>query len=239
MVAVGFVCATTLPVVNGCASAAWNGRVKNWGELRQVRREGRTEARVALAHVIATPHCYAIGALEKLGGEATIVDGIPWVSHVTAPNEVSTTSDPATRERATFLAAAWVPRWTEFSIEKDVDPADMDRVVQEYAARAGIKQETFPFIIEGEFLACRLHVVNGRCVMGSEPDPTDGSFRKEVPVANGILVGFYSNQPPGIITHHGSRTHVHVLFQSNNPLMAHVESVGIRRGALIRLPGTR
>ncbi len=103
-------------------------------------------------------------------------------------------------------------------------------------AQAGLDQSTFPFVIKGDFVAVRVHVVNGRCLRMATPDPDDRSFRNEVPRASGVLLGFCSDEPPGPITHHGTSTHVHALLHADEPLMAHVETVGVQRRGVIRLP---
>jgi len=223
----------------GCSHPAWDGRVQQWGQLREVMRDGRTEARVRLADVTATPHCYAIGALEGLGGEVLILDGAAWIAQVASPGHVRAQVKPAPTEQAAFLVASWVPEWVEFRLERDIGGDDFDVVVRDYARRAGLDEGTFPFVIEGDFVAVRVHVVNGRCLMTATPDPDDRSFRNEIPRASGVLLGFYSDEPPGCITHHGTSTHVHALLHADEPLMAHVETVGVQQGAVIRLPRVR
>lgn len=218
----------------GCSRSAWSGRVEHWGELREVMRDGKTEPRVRLRDVLARPHCYAIGALQGLDGEVTVLDGTAWISRVTQPGCVTSVERRCPPEQATILVAAWVPQWRDSRIERDVPRGEFDQFVRESApVNAGA---TFPFVIEGEFDGLRVHVVNGRCLMGAADDADDGSFRREVPAGRGTLVGFFTNEPAGVITHQGSQTHVHVLLAGDEPLMAHVEAVGVRHGGVIRFP---
>ena len=82
------------------------------------------------------------------------------------------------------------------------------------------------------------HVLEGRCPYapgegGGEP------LRRSFSAATGWLVGFYSNLGPGELTHPGEHVHVHVLIPGPEPFVGHVDSVGARKGAAIRLPVAR
>lgn len=124
-------------------------------------------------------------------------------------------------------------RYCLYRVDRDISAEEFDTFVRELVPAA--ITTPFPFVIEGEFEGLKVHVVNGRCQMGA-PDPDDSSFRREFPTGSGTLVGFFAERLPGVITHHGSRTHIHVLLDGSEQMMAHVEAVGVRKGALFRFP---
>ena len=96
--------------------------------------------------------------------------------------------------------------------------------------------ETFPFVVRGELEELDAHVLNGRCpYAGPGSKETDPVTRARTR-ASGTLVGFYTELEPGLITHHGSRTHVHVLLEGDPAFVGHDDAVRIRRGARIGLP---
>ncbi len=56
--------------------------VRQDGSMREVMRDGQTEGRVLLSEAAEESGAIAVGALEWLGGEVTIVEGEAWVSRV-------------------------------------------------------------------------------------------------------------------------------------------------------------
>jgi hypothetical protein len=52
----------------------------------------------------------------------------------------------------------------------------------------------------------------------------------------GLFVGFFTSGAPGLITHHGQRSHVHVKLDAPAPFVGHVDQVTFDAGATLRLP---
>jgi len=71
-----------------CSTPDWHEPVTTTGTFQDVLRDGRTEGRVPLAGIADRDEdaeqgeLVALGALEGLEGEVTIVDGEVWLSRV-------------------------------------------------------------------------------------------------------------------------------------------------------------
>ena len=219
--------------------AAWDGEVQRWGTLREVLRLGETEARVDLTVAADRAHAYGIGALEGVEGEVLVHDGVVWISRVEGDAcRTRRLTQPAT-ERATLLALAHVPRWTSVPVERAVPADEVDAFVAAEARRLGLDLDRpFPLVVEGPLSGLALHVLNGACPFAQPlaPDDPRAPLRRKQERARGLLVGFYSQGAPGELTHHGSATHLHVLLHGDEPLMGHVDAVGLQPGAVLRLP---
>jgi alpha-acetolactate decarboxylase len=227
-------CATTMEP----ASAAWRGDVQRWGTLREALRDGRDQARVAVAEV-AREGVYAIGALEGLRGEITIADGEVWISEG-HPERPVTTRGFTTNASATVLFAAEVHAWREIVVEKDVDPSELDAYVAGQARAVGLDaSRPFPFVVEGGLRHLDMHVLAGECpirarMLGQEMASPAYQFHSAF--VEGRLVGMYAADSSGILCHMGSSTHVHALLDRDGGLTGHAETVGLAAGAVLELP---
>jgi len=73
--------------------------------------------------------------------------------------------------------------------------------------------------------------------MGEGPPETE-PVRRVIPIAHGRLVGFYTGLEPGMLTHKGEKTHVHLLVKEGESIAAHIDDLRIGAGAVLRLPLT-
>jgi acetolactate decarboxylase len=207
--------------------------------MREVLHEGRSEARISLPDAVAKPHAYAVGALAHLAGEITVLDGRSWVSR--AADDAVTTSGPAASraDRAALLTLTHVSHWADVAITGAVPNQALEGLIEQRARERGIDPAApFAFVIEGEFTGLRVHVIAGSCP--SAASSSNGSWQKtfEGPI-RGTLVGFFAKDQEGVMTHHAASTHMHVLMDfEGKPLTAHVDSVALAPGAVLRLPST-
>ncbi|RME40202.1 MAG: hypothetical protein D6788_03870 [Planctomycetota bacterium] len=234
--------AMSVTLLCGCASRSWNGGVRMWGTLRGVLRDGDTSGKVRLSDAIK-PHGMGIGAPEGLAGEIVVLDGETWVARADARDRVVTHHPAPPDTSATFLAIATVPRWVDARTEGGLTLDGLAKKVRALAKKSGIdRKKPFPFVVKGRFSTVRLHILNGRCPFAA-PRPGDAAARDPVRVqadrVRGMLVGFYDEGPPGILTHAGKRLHVHAILQDEHHTVGHVEAVSVEPGATIRLPAIR
>jgi hypothetical protein len=228
-------CAATKEPVG---SSAWHGDIERWGTLREALRDGQDQARVAVADV-AAKGVYAIGALEGLRGEITVVDGEVWISEGNVQRPV-TTHGLATSASATVLFAAEVREWRKIVVTTDVDPSELDDYIARQARAAGLDPgRPFPFVVEGGLRQLNVHVLAGECpirarMLGKEM--TSPAYQLHSESADGRLVGLYAADSSGILCHMGSRTHVHALIERDGGLTGHAETVGLAAGAVLKLP---
>lgn len=218
--------------------AAYRGDLRGWGTLRAALRDGEDQARVAVAEV-ARPDTYALGALEGLAGEVTVLDGEVWVTRGDAEHPV-TRHGPSSDERATVLFAFEVQRWRELLVAEDVDPSELDSYVAARAREAGLDlTRPFPFRIEGGLVHLDMHVVAGECPIRARQLGTEasaGAYQLHAAATPGRLLGIFADHSAGVVCHMGSRTHVHAVLDTDGGLTGHVETVGLARGAVLLLP---
>ncbi len=223
--------------VAGCA--ADRAAVEQFGGMRAVLREGKSEPRIALTRALSKPHAFGVGALAGLSGEVTILDGQAVVSRVR--DGVLRSGPPEPDDQATLLTLTSVARWRTAPLDHAAADAELEQAVRDIAAASGIDvAQPFPFVIEGDLSALDVHVINGECPMagGGESGPTAPWRLRLGAPAKARLVGIYANGREGEMTHHGSSAHMHVLIERDGHVITgHVESARVDAGAAVRVPG--
>ena len=145
---------------------SWDGKVLEYGEMRQVLGLGRHEGRIRVGDLAEQPHCYAVGALAQLAGEVTILDGKIVATRVDASGKPTTKTTQAKDDKATVPVAAYVAKWSKHPVGKDVAPDAMEAFLRSEARKAGLDvSKPFPFLIEGDLVGIELHVINGACAI--------------------------------------------------------------------------
>ncbi len=212
--------------------------VTQYGAVREVLRARRTEPRIDLATVVELPNAYAVGALEKLEGEITIVDGQVWVAR--AKGDSLSVSGPAVvaSDRATLLTLSHVTRWMHLRLANDLSGDDLELAVRQHARDQGIDTDSpFPFLIEGEVKLLEAHVIAGSCPLSSSSDGAEPWRLSVDKLVDATLVGFFANNQAGSMTHHGTSVHMHiVLVRNEQTITAHVDKVAMTAGSILRLP---
>lgn len=222
----------------GCASVP--AAVDHVGAMREVMREGRTEARLTLAKAIEQPHVYAVGAMESLSGEVTIVDGDVWIASVVDGAVQMRGPAPAAHDAATLLTHASVPHWAVVEIARPADAQALERAIAEAAAVRGMDvDQPFPFLFKGQVTRLDLHVIDGFCPVGGTPAPGAGEpWRTTIENHPDVtIVGFFARNQAGVLTHHGTVLHMHALVEIDGRLVTgHVDDVAVASGPNLRLP---
>ncbi len=220
------------------AVSPWRGEIRSWGSLREALRDGRSEARVALADV-AREGVWGVGVLEGLAGEITIADGEVWITEGDAASPV-TTRTRAAEARATALFTAEVAEWQELTVEEAVDPSVLDAYLASRARAVGLDPtRPFPFVVEGALVHLGMHVVAGECPIRARRmgrAMASPAYELHASSVTGRLVGIYASDSSGILCHAGSKSHAHVLLDGDPALTGHVETVGLAAGSRLRLP---
>ena len=213
-----------------------------FGKMREVIGQKKHHGRVELAELVKTEHLYAVGALEGLTGEVTIVDSKIVATLVNEADAMSPVADPL--PQATLLVGKVVSQWLEFTIESDIAANEFDAYLSKVAEENSVDLSVpTVFTIEGEFSECCFHVINGACPVHAElhgvamPDNVK-PYKSTKPKVRGTLVGVYARDAAGVITHPGTTTHTHIVFKQTEQsaeLTAHVEFTGILAGSVLRL----
>jgi hypothetical protein len=229
--------ALALLLAAGCAAPAPSG-IRVFGAIRDVMRDGKTGAVVALADVVPGPHAYALGALAGLRGEILVLDDHVVVSYPAGEGAVRLDETNGRAEKAALLVAAAVPRWTRVTINEDIPADAFDERIAALAANAGVDTaQRFPFLIGGAFTEVDWHVLDG----GKLPPTATHDERMTAAVhgsasdVTGRALGFYSDKDIGTFTHMGSRTHVHVLLPAVG-VMGHANHMAVAAGSILFVP---
>lgn len=208
--------------------------------MRDVMREGKTEARLSLAQAIEEPHVFGVGAMEGLAGEVTIVDGNVWIASVVDGAVQTRGPIPAAHDAATLLTHASVPNWAIIEIALPANAQTLERVIAEAAAMRGMDvDQPFPFLFKGPVTRLDLHVIDGFCPVGGTPAPGAGEpWRRTIENHPDVtIIGFFARNQAGVMTHHGTVLHMHALLEIDVGLVAaHVDDVAVLSGPNLRLP---
>ena len=212
----------------------------NGGALREVMHGTIFDGRVEVSKVGGRRHVFGIGARDKLRGEILVFDGAVWVAEVDEKDRISVRK-ASSSDKAVFLAIARVPQWVAVRIDHDIPADQFDRFIEQAVKRHGLGMvETVPFTIEGSFAELKLHVLNGECPFAEVKSKVPGAgppHRETLGAVQGKMVGFYAEDGAGRITHHSTRTHVHVLAKKGKQnVLGHVDETMIKAGSILRLP---
>ena len=208
--------------------------MRHWGEMRLVLRDGRTEGRVDLDDALG-PNTYAVGALEGLAAEITVLGGVAQLAEVldsASPDGLHTRA-VIDGDRATLLIAADVAEWNQHSIEGVANLDELETRIGLIAAAEGIESVPFPFRVEGTASRLDLHVLDHSCPIAHPDGPSPWRFSGEDEPAT--LVGFYAKDAGGILTHHGQATHTHAVLPQRG-ISGHLDEVSFASGARLYLP---
>jgi alpha-acetolactate decarboxylase len=190
---------------------------QQWGSMREVLRDGNTEARVALGDAGITAETYGVGALAGLEGEITIDAGEVTVSRSAGADAVTTTKGISDDDAASMLFLGTVSGWHNIDITEPVSSLEVDGLLATaFAGRDVPTMAHTPFRIEGTFSDIKLHVIGGQCPirarMHGEP-MTSPAFELDIPQASATVVGIYAADAAGDVTHMGSDTHMHIIVE--------------------------
>lgn len=215
-----------------------------YGRMREVIGMQKHHGRIALAEATSQPHLYAVGALEGLTGEVTVLDGAVVATTVDEAHQLQPVEVNPERQ-ATLLVGNHISAWTDHMVSKAVPSEEFDAYIEQLASQQGIDtSKPFVFTASGDFIDVRLHVIQGACPVhaklhGTELSENEKPFEGSYSRLNGTLVGVFAKNAAGELTHPDTSTHTHVVFNeptSDARVTAHVEQTGLEEGAVIRLP---
>jgi alpha-acetolactate decarboxylase len=219
--------------------------IVQYGEMHQAIGQGQDEGRVRLGELTEKPNFYAVAALEGLEGEVTIHDGQITVTTVDESGRLRPATGQLADKKATLLVGAYVPAWKEIEVANDVSADDFDNYIMDTAKAAGCQTDKpFMFTVAGQLTDVQLHVINGACPIRArmkkkELPSSQRPYEVEMPVVEGTIVGISATDAVGKLTHPATTTHSHLLFRDPNAattVTGHVEAVGIKKGAVVRIP---
>jgi len=212
-----------------------SARVQWIGEMHKAIHEGDTKGKVRLASLLAAPGLNAIGPVEGLRGEITVIDGAVVIGVVEAGK--ITTAQPSDTEAA-FLVWAHVAEWVRRPLPDNIrTEAEIEAFLPEAAKAAGIPVDApFAFRIEGRAELMAIHIVWQE--PGTEPGKETHDRSKVATTLTNTpfdVVGFWSDAHRGIFTPGTSDIHMHMATPDRS-ITGHVDAVSFAPGAILLLP---
>ncbi len=143
-----------------------------------------------------------------------------------------------------MLAGAFVESWTKRPIDHAIEHDKFDAFILQAATSSGINTENpFVFVIDGEFVNVRLHVINGACPVHARMKAMnipakEQPFEKTFERVEGMVVGIFAKDAVGKLTHPATMTHAHLVFknaETGSLMTAHIERTGVAKGSTLRL----
>lgn len=184
------------------------------GMARNVMMGTNLNAHVQLDSLLIKNHLYALGPVDNLQGEVTVLNGVPVVSQTTANNTIQTRIDSLVK--APFMVYTYAENWrykasdaciTNMGLLSD----EVERIAHEMGIN--VNEEPFAFKVEGTFEEVKFHVIM-RDINEVEHSHEKHNEAKKHFVRNnvkGTLLGFYSKHHQGVFTHKGQFIHVHFV----------------------------
>jgi acetolactate decarboxylase len=198
--------------------------------------DGKTTETVNLDSLLPNDKVYAVGAISELRGEITVIAGTAYLSYPDGPTDVRTDTTLSPEEGATLLVATEITDWHPAETVTNITWEELDQRIGYLAASVGVDPDKpFAFLVHGQLLDIRWHVINGSQLEdggGSHEEHSSASIQLTEDEARATLIGFYSPDHQGVFTHMGSKTHIHCVIE--DPLSSgHVESVVLPAGTII------
>jgi acetolactate decarboxylase len=221
------------------ASLIGSPEVKIFGTLRSVFQDGDFSANASLLDEGTNAQAVGLGALSGLRGEITILDGESWLSYPEGEDSIRVVNENAPDDEAALLAVSEVSEWVRFTLEEELSYGDLtQKIVSTLAASHWPDTGALPFKIEGNIKRVDWHVIDGSRLppgQASHEDHENAAVSGSLEGGSPVLVGFYSTQHAGVITHGGVRLHVHMI-DSQRRITGHVEDALIGAGSILSLP---
>lgn len=221
----------------GEASAPGLGTVCHVGAMSNVMRKGILSASIRL-DALEPAHLFAVGPVENLRGEITILDGTAYIATLTesGAETIHTTCDVG----APFMVYAHVSIWGDsHPVPAVKNLPELEAEIAAAAQSVGLDLDiAFPFWIQGTIAHAKYHVI--------WRDPGAGPHSPEQHAKAKIyfnlaaepadIIGFYSRHHAGIFTHHDSAIHAHVINQRRTR-MGHLDEIAFdSESVTIRFP---
>lgn len=206
----------------------WSGAQKNV-------MSGDLTAHISLKSLEDLPHLYAVGPLEELKGEITILDSETSISKVT-PTGVSI--ETGFSHGACFLAYSQVEKWREIPLPATIrTEKELERYLPEIARMVGIDpNQPLPFLLTGAIGRIELHILNKTDGLPHNPVLHDkAKVHYTIEGGEADLIGFYSRSHKGVFTPGESVIHIHART-GDGAISGHVEQVTLADTTRLYLP---
>lgn len=197
------------------------------GAMSKVMHEGDLTSTIDLDTISDKQFLCGLGPLENLTGEIIVMDGAAYKSTIDENGEMHVTSTLALK--APFFAYTHVQHWQEVILPEDILTLPqlesyMDQVTQKFT-------RPYFFRVISTVDSAQIHVLNlpKRTNIHSPEDAHQGQRDFTIKNKEVDLIGFFSTQHQGIITHHDSFMHIHLITHDREQ-MGHLDSIVFKPG---------
>jgi len=223
------------------------GLVEYVGAQKEIFKTGKAASVVSLEDLANHKGLYAMGPIDGLDGEITILDSKPYITKVRGNDY---TLDKTFKHGAFFLVWTEQANWIDVPLPATVKGyVDLQRFVKEQAQKAGVDiTKPFPFLMAGTPVEIKWHINVDRTegkpitkelfVKSKEPFVT-----KSEPVD---IIGFYSEKHSGIFLSQyapaikegsGMENAIHIhLVSRTSKAAGHIDDITFGDSMVLRLP---
>jgi hypothetical protein len=180
-------------------------------------------------------HVYAVGPVQHLGGEITVIDSVPYaVEIVEGKLKVTSTWE----YQPPFLVYSEVAKWRKIAIPGSVRSyAEFEKWLGAAAAQQGIGEDRpFAFRIRARPTTLTVTVMNrpASAIPGDKPTRAYQTTWN-IGGQDTDFVGFYSTQHAGVFLGAGEKVHIHALTHDRT-VAGHVQDFTLPPGSELFLP---
>lgn len=203
------------------------------GSIQSVKSRDYS-AKVILEDFANKKNLYALGPVENLDGEITIMNGKYYISSVNNNQLITINSN---EKKAIFLVWSEVKEWKKATNlnKKVINIKEFQDELEKLAINSKIDlDKPFVFKVTGIIDSINYHILSP--IPLNKPNSSHRDSSKNIFKENmkGDIIGFYSKKHEGIFTHHGSFIHFHVVDDSGHT--GHIDNITLNKNVSIYFP---
>ncbi|MCB0825608.1 MAG: acetolactate decarboxylase [Armatimonadetes bacterium] len=229
----------SLALVSATTQAKASPEVKVWGALRPIIMEGKRDSKIILEKAGITPDTFGVGAVAELDGEITIVGGKIYLSRSRNRLCQLDSDQRAMKSGAAMVTISHVKKWQEVAVPQSLSWGEIDSWIDKKADELGLDTESrIPFQFVGKFSEVTAHIIDGKNIPAG-PSSHEVHAKSGVQFNSkneeGTVVGFFSKHDAGVITHHTTYTHMHIVIPQKE-FAGHVDGLVVTAETKLLLP---
>lgn len=194
------------------------------GQMKDVMWKGQLQGKINLDSLDAS-HLYGLGPVAYLAGEILVLDGQGYQS--TAVDSENMLVENTLDIKAPFFGYAHIPQWKKHPLPTGIQKLDELEAHLDELARD--LPQPFFFRLTGTIASADVHIVNlpAGTTVRSPQDAHQGQVNYGLGETEVEILGFYSTTHQGILTHHDTHLHLH-LITADRQRMGHVDKLQLK-----------
>lgn len=212
---------------------AQNNKVNLSGAMRNVMQKGDLSNTIHLDTLSNKKHLYGLGPKENLKGELLVLDGVSYLSTISA--EGNLIMNESFDVKAPFFVYANNENWNELSLPRSVKTIqDLEKFLLK---KSNNSDKPFVFKLKGTFERVGFHIQNlpDGTLIKSPKDAHTNQSKFETKNTSGDIIGFFSTQHQTLFTHHDSFVHMHYINEDRTE-MGHIDTLLLNGKVKVFIP---